>query len=116
MSVKRNTEVKIRLTAEEKELLLQRMQDTGIQNREAYLRKMALTGYIIRLDMSEVRETLRLLANSASNINQVAHRANETRSVYAADVIQLREEVKNLKLQVSDVMKIFLKVRKLLEI
>jgi tRNA-dihydrouridine synthase len=116
MSVKRPITIKIRLTDEEKELLEQRMQDTGIQNREAYLRKMALTGYILRLDMSEVRETLRLLANATNNINQIAMRANETRSIYANDMIKLREEVGNLRSQVSDAMKVFSKVRKYLEL
>jgi hypothetical protein len=77
---------------------------------------MALAGYILRLDMSEVRETLRLLANATSNINQGAHRANETRSIYASDVVQLREEVEKLRAQVSDVMKVFGKVRKLMDL
>jgi len=116
MGVKRNIVIKIRLTDEEKELLSQRMRDAGIQNREAYLRKMALTGYIVRLDMSEVREALRLLANATNNINQVAYRANETRSIYAADMIQLREEVRNMRSQVSDLVKVFAKVRKLLDL
>ena len=109
-------EIKIRLTEEERELLVQRMRDSGIQSREAYVRKMALAGYILRLETSEVRETLRLLANATANINQIATRANETRSIYAADMIQLREEVGNLRSQVSDVMKVFSKVRKLMDI
>ena len=116
MGVKRNIVIKIRLTDDEKELLSQRMRDAGVQNREAYLRKMALTGYIVRLDMSEVREALRLLANATNNINQVAYRANETRSIYAADMIQLREQVGNMRSQVSDLVKVFAKVRKLLDL
>jgi hypothetical protein len=113
---KRNVRVVMRLTEEEQDILLQRMDDAGTQNREAYLRKMALAGYILRLDMSEVRETLRLLANATSNINQIAHRANETRSIYASDVVQLRAEVEKLRAQVSDVMKVFGKVRKLMDL
>jgi hypothetical protein len=100
---KRNVQIIIRLTEEEQELLLQRMRDVGIQNREAYLRNMALTGYILRLDMSEVHEALRLMANAANNINRI----------YADDMIQLREEVGELRLQVSDVMKVFAKVRQM---
>ena len=82
---KRKIRVVMRLSEEEQDILLQRMRDSGIQNREAYLRKMALAGYVLRIDMSEVRETLRLVANASSNINQLAKRANETRSIYAAD-------------------------------
>jgi len=113
---KRKIQIIIRLTDDEHDILTQRMLDAGIQNREAYLRKMALTGYILRLDMSEVRETLRLLANATNNINQLAKRANETRSIYAADMVQLREEVNSMRSQVSDIMKVFGKVRKLLEL
>jgi hypothetical protein len=116
ISLKRKVDIKIRLTEEERDMLLQRIRDSGVQNREAYLRKVALTGYILRLDTSEVRETLRLLANATANINQIAARANESRSIYAADMAQLQEEISNIRLQVSDVMKVFNKVRKLTEI
>ena len=87
-----------------------------MKNQEAYLRKMALTGYILRLDMSEILETLRLVANATNNINQIAKRANETRSVYASDMIQLREEVGNMRSQVSDMLKVFRKVRKFMDL
>jgi len=113
---KRKMQIIIRLTEDEHDVLTRRMVDAGIQNREAYLRKMALTGYILRLDMSEVRETLRLLANATSNVNQIAKRANETRSIYAVDMAQLRDEIDAVRLQVSDIMKVFGKVRRLLEL
>ena len=113
---KRKVRIEMRLTEDEHDVLLQRMRDVGMQNKDAYLRRMALTGYILRLDMSEVREALRLLANATNNVNQVAKRANETRSRYAVDMIQLREEVGKMRLQVSDVMKVFGKVRKLLDL
>lgn len=116
MSVNRNRKKQIlmRLTDEEHCILLQRMSDAGIQNQEAYLRNMALTGYILRMDLYEVRETLRLISNIANNINQVAMRTNETRSMYAADMIRLNEEVNDLRSQVSDIMKVFKKVRRFL--
>ena len=101
------------LTEDERDLFLQRMGDAGIQNMQTYLRRMALTGYILRLDLSEVRETLWLISKAGVNINQLAKRANETRSIYEQDIIQLREEVGSLRLQVSDVMKVFSKVREL---
>jgi len=114
--LKRTIEIKMRLTEGERDILLERMRDAGISNREAYLRNMALTGYILRLDMSEVREALRLMANVASNVNQLSKRANEIRSIYANDIIQLREEVANLRLQVSDVVKVFSKIRKIMDL
>ena len=116
MSVKRQITVKMRLTKEEKELLEQRMRDADIQNREAYLRKMALTGYVLKLDLSEAREALRLMSNTTSNINQITKMANATRSIYGSDMIKIREEVSNMRSQASDIMKVFGKVRKFLDL
>ena len=113
---KRKNRVEVRFSDEEHDVLQQRMSHVKMQNMQAYLRKMALTGYILRLDNSEVRETLRLLATATNNINQLAKRANETRSIYAGDMMHLREEVNNLREQVSDAMKIFSKVRKFMEL
>ena len=113
---KRNIQVIMCLSEEENDILIKRMQGLGIKNRGAYLRSMALTGYILRLDMSEVREALRLMSNATSNINQIARRANETHSIYAQDMAQLQEEISRLRSQVFDAVKIFSKVRKLLEL
>jgi len=113
---KRQIRVVVRFTEDERDLLLKRMQDSGIKNRESYLRSMALTGYILRLDTSEVREALYLMATATNNINQLAKRANETRSIYANDMIHLREEVENLRSQVSGVMKVFRKVQKFMDL
>ena len=113
---KRKKQIIIRLTDEEHELLLQRMHSTGMINMSAYIRKMALTGYILRMDFYEVRETLRLVANATSNINQIARVANETRSMYASDMIQLREEVGKLRSQASKAIKVFMKVQMFLDL
>jgi len=59
---KRKIRIEVHFTEDERDLFLQRMTDAGIQNMQAYLRRMALTGYILRLDISEVRETLRLMS------------------------------------------------------
>ena len=114
--MKRTIEVKMRLTEDELTTLMGRMREVGMQSREAYLRKMALAGYILRIDLSEAREALRLMATATSNINQLAKRANETRSIYAPDMVQLRDEVGNLRSQVADVLRVGGKVRKLLEL
>ena len=114
---KRKIRVEMSLTEDENNIFTQRMRDSGIKNKDFYLRKMALTGYILCLDTSEVREALRLLANATNNINQLAKRANEIRSIYAADMIRLQEEVNGMRMQVSEIMRDFLKVQqKLMEL
>ncbi len=72
-----------KVSPEEKELIAKKMALLGTKNQRAYLRKMALDGYVIQLDMSDVRELIRLLRNVSNNVNQIARRANETRNLYA---------------------------------
>ena len=109
MATSRNRKRPIRmvfyLDENEQALLEQKMEEANIQNREAYIRKMILDGYVLRLDFSDVRRMVRLLSNATSNLNQVAKRANETRSVYATDVRVLREDYEKLWSFASDVMK-----------
>ena len=62
----------------------------GVSNLRAYLRKMAVDGYIVHLDMECVVELVKLLRSISSNVNQIARRCNETRNLYAEDVEDLR--------------------------
>ena len=72
------------------------MAAAGIRNREAYFRKMVMDGYIVRLDLTEVREMVRLLSNATNNLNQIVKRANETRSVYESDIRDIQENYEKL--------------------
>lgn len=80
-----------KVSPEEKELIAKKMALLGTKNQRAYLRKMALDGYVIHLDMSDVRELIRLLRNVSNNVNQIARRVNETRNLYAEDVEDIRQ-------------------------
>ena len=64
---KRELVVTFHVTEQERELIAEKMAAAGIPNREAYLRKMSLDGYIIRLDLAEVKEMTRLLSNATNN-------------------------------------------------
>ena len=66
------------------------MAQTGMMNMRAYIVKMAAEGQIVRLEPEGVKEMVRLLSNATNNINQMARRANQTGSVYAADLEELR--------------------------
>lgn len=87
---KRTIRVEFVISEQEAGLIKERMEQLGIANLSAYLRKMAVDGYIIHLDMSDIQEMTRLLRICSNNLNQYARRANETGSVYAADVEDLR--------------------------
>ena len=93
---KRSVRGEFVLTEAESALIKERMAELGITNLSAYLRKMAVDGYIIHLDMGDIQEMIRLLRICSNNLNQYTRRANETGSVYAADVEDLRTRLDDL--------------------
>ena len=86
--------IRVWITKEDYDKVKERMKEAGIKNMSSYIRKMALNGYMIRLDLSDLKEVLRLMRITANNMNQYAKRANENGSIYLADIrdIQRREE------------------------
>lgn len=92
----RNVQLHFFVTEPEAELIKERMAQTGVANLSAYLRKMAVDGYIIHLDMGDIQEMIRLLRICSNNLNQYTRRANETGNVYAADVEDLRARLDDL--------------------
>ena len=80
-----------RTTEAEDALIRQKMQAYGIKNQSAFYRAIALNGYMLKLDLPEIREMIRLLKNLTNNVNQIARRCNETRNLYAEDVEDLRQ-------------------------
>lgn len=86
----RNQEIHVLLLPEEMERIKQKMVELGIINRSAYVRKMALDGYCINLDLTDMKEMVSLLRRCSNNLNQYAKRANETGSIYAEDIQDLQ--------------------------
>jgi hypothetical protein len=78
------------VTEQERDMIDRRMAQTGITSRRAYLLKMAIDGQVIHIELDSVREMVRLLSNATNNINQIAKRANQTGSIYAADLDEIR--------------------------
>jgi len=87
----RKIQIIIRVTAREREMIEKKMALLGTRNMAAYLRKMAIDGQIVRLEIPELKEIVRLLRYSSNNLNQLAKRANETGAVYEVDVVGLRD-------------------------
>lgn len=84
--------VDVRLKPEDKKKILRRMDEAGIVSMSAFIRKMALEGYIIKLDLSEMNEFVRLLRINSNNLNQYAKKANETGNIYLADIKELQKQ------------------------
>ena len=83
---KREMQLNFRVSPEELALIEQKMAQLGTSNREAYLRKMALDGYVVRLELPELKELVSLMRYSSNNLNQLARRAHETGRIYDADL------------------------------
>ena len=88
---KRNIVIRFRVTPEEREMIESKMAQLGTTNMAAYLRKISIDGYVVRLDLPELREMVSLLRRSGNNLNQIAKRVNETSRIYDADIDCLKE-------------------------
>ena len=97
---KRNVQIIIRVTEEERALIEEKMQQIPTLNLSAYARKMLIDGYIITLDLQEVKGHTAQLQKIGVNVNQIAKRINETGRIYADDMDELKrvmEEVWRLE-------------------
>lgn len=94
--VERSKAIYIRVTPDELQRIKERMQETGIKSMTAYLLRMALNGFIIVMDLGDLKEILKLLQISGNNLNQYAKKANETGSVYWEDIEELKKNQKEI--------------------
>ncbi len=92
----RDKRIHFLVTKDEEEQIWERMQEVGIKNRNAYLRKMALNGYCINLNLQEVKTLVSLLRICSNNLNQYAKQANATGSIYEADIRDLQERMNEM--------------------
>ena len=88
---KRNIQMKFWVTPEEKELIDEKMKQLPTQRYGAYLRKMAIDGYIIYTDTADIKEMNKILSAISRNINQIAKRLNAGGPTYEADIHEIRE-------------------------
>ena len=89
----RNVPVLFWVSPQEMELIRQKMAQFGTDNLSAYLRKMAIDGYIIQLDTTDIKRMNAALSAIGRNINQIAKRLNAGGSAYRADVEEIRERL-----------------------
>ena len=90
---KRNIQMKFWVTEEEKRLIDEKMKQLPTRRYGAYLRKMAIDGYIIHTDMSSLKEMNKTLFSIGRNINQIAKKLNAGGPAYQADMDEIRERL-----------------------
>ena len=88
----RNQEIHVLLTPVEMARIDRKMREAGIRNRSAYIRKMILYGYVVKLDIEDIQEMISLLRRSSNNLNQIARRANSDGSIYGADIAEIQSQ------------------------
>lgn len=87
-----DNQVHIRLTDEEYALIQEKMRLANMENMSAYIRKMAIDGYVLKLELPELKEMVAQLGKMGGNINQIARRANENGRIYQADLEDIQKQ------------------------
>ena len=94
----------VRFKPGDRDKIRAKMEEAGVTNMAAFIRKMALDGYVIHLDLSDVKEVSRLLRINANNINQCAKRANETGNIYYGEIKRIQAQQDQLWMMMKAIM------------
>ena len=92
----RNTLLHVWLSPDERAKIQERMADVGIRNLSAYVRKMALNGYVLHVDLAPVKDIVSLQRRCANNLNQIAVRENINGGVYPDEIKALQKDYADL--------------------
>lgn len=99
----RDVPIYVWVRPDELEVIRERMAQAGVRNLSAYIRKMALSGYILHVDLAPVQELVSLQRRCANNLNQVAIHAN-TYGVYPEEIKALQKDYAELWGPLSDLL------------
>ncbi|MBR2886102.1 MAG: plasmid mobilization relaxosome protein MobC [Oscillospiraceae bacterium] len=78
------------VTEQERDLILQKMEQIPTKNFSAYARKMLIDGYVIKVDYSELKAVTAEIQKIGANVNQIAKRVNATGNVYEQDIVEIK--------------------------
>lgn len=101
---KRTVQLHFMVTEHERELIRQKMAQLGTNNLGVYLRKMAVDGYIVKLELPELSELLSLLRRTSNNVNQIARRVHETGNIYDTDLEDILRKQQELWAGVNEIL------------
>ena len=93
---KRDQDVHFLASKEEVERIHEKMDELGIRSMGAYLRKMAVDGYVVQLDLPELKELVSLLRRSSNNLNQLTRKVHETGRIYDVDLEDISQRQEQL--------------------
>lgn len=96
---------------EEKEAIKKKMELYGSQNMSAYLRKMAIDGYVINFDIPELSELVTLLRRASNNINQIATKVNSTGIIFKNEIEEIQKNQAELWRMLDKIIASFSKIK-----
>ena len=94
---KRTVHYSFKVTAEESNVIQKKMKQSDFKNLSSFIRVMVLNGYVLRLDLPELREAVRLLGFLSNNVNQIARRLHEGGSIYETEMDEIAQRQKQLQ-------------------
>ena len=94
---KRNIHCSFKATEEEMDIIQKKMKAFGITNQSAFIRVMMLNGYVLKLDLPELHQAVRLMGNMSNNINQIARKLHEDGSIYETEIDEIKENQNELR-------------------
>lgn len=101
---KRTIHYSFKATPEDAAIIQQKMKAAGIKNQSAFIRMMTLNGYLLKLDLPELREAVRLLGSLSNNVNQIARRMHEGGSIYETEVDDIVQNQMELKAKMNQIL------------
>lgn len=111
MDRKRTKRIRVWVDEREYDLIQQRMAQLDIENMSAYIRKIAIDGYIVKLDIPELRDLVSLQRRASNNLNQIAKRVNTTGRIYAADMEQILQNQERIWTGIRDIISCLAKIQ-----
>ena len=108
---KRDRQLKIWVSQEELDMIHKKMAEFGTSNMGAFVRKMVIDGYIVKLDIPELREILHQLGPIGNNVNQMARQLNSSNSIYPQELTEVEAQLDQIYKLLRKVMKGLGKIR-----
>lgn len=107
---KRNIQIHLCVTQEEKEIILERMKEANQKDFSSFARKMLINGLIVTPNWEELKAIHRQLSGMGNNVNQIARIANSTRSIYKSDVDELARQLADTHRMMFDLIELMKKI------
>ena len=86
------------------DIIQQKMKVFGITNQSAFIRAMTLNGYVLKLDLPELHQAVRLMGSMSNNGNQIARRLHEGGSVYETEIDEIKENQSELQAMLNRIL------------